>query len=97
MWFKGNRTRDLNEVELAAQLAEKLGDIDSLDITTEGAQQIFDQLAGVDGLLDFLRDTMVNDIKRYFAAQTDKERDIIRGGYSRTAYLRDSILDKMNK
>lgn len=84
--------RDLTEIELGSRLAEKLGDIDSLNLTAEGVNQVFSDLSRVEGLLDFLRDTMVSDIRRYFAAQTEKERDIIRGGFSRTAYLKTEIM-----
>ncbi len=87
--------RQLGEVELASRLADLMGDIDSVEIAKEGTKEIFAQLANVDGLMDFLRDTMVNDIKRYFSAQTDRERDIVRGGFYRTAYIRSQVLDSM--
>jgi hypothetical protein len=89
--------RDLTEIELATKLAEKLGDIDAIEITSEASVEIFRALGNVDGLLDYLRDTMCNDIKRYFAATNDKDRDIIRGGFSRTSYIRARILDGLNK
>lgn len=96
MWFPWqtgvNVERPMGEVELASKLAALTGDIESIEIAKEGKEEIFTDLAGVDGILDFLRDTMVNDIKRYFAAQNDHERDLIRGAFSRTAYLRSQVL-----
>jgi len=87
--------REMDEIELSSKLANLLGDIESVEIVTEAQKQIFKDLAGVDGLLDYLRDTLVNDMKRYFGAQSEKERDIIRGGFSRTAYIRSRILDSI--
>lgn len=86
--------RPMDEIELASKLAELMGDLDSVEITKDGAKEIYRAIGNVDGLLDHLKDIMLNDIRRYFAAQTEKERDIIRGGYSRTAYLRSQVLDQ---
>ena len=37
--------------------------------------------------LRFLRDTLGRDIKLYFQASTEKERDTIRGAHARTFYF----------
>jgi hypothetical protein len=88
---------DYNEIELAAMIADKLGDVDSMDITKEGVSEIYDALSGIEGLVDYLSDTMNKDIRRYFAAQTDKERDLIRGAFARTSYIRALVLDRKEK
>lgn len=81
--------------ELASMLAESLGDINTLSIPDEKEEaKIYKELNAVEGIIDILRDTMVKDIRRYFAAQTEKERDIIRGAFSRTAHWMTKILDK---
>ncbi len=95
--FKFWQKKEMNEIELSAALAEKMGDIQSVEITKDGAKEIYAQMGNIDGLLDHLRDTMVNDIKRYFAAQTDIERSIIRGAFSRTSYFRSLILTETGK
>lgn len=95
-WW-GIEKKELNEVELSAALAAKMGDIQSIEITKDGAKEIYASMGNIDGLLDHLRDTMVNDIKRYFAAQTDAERQIIRGAFSRTSYFRSLILTETGK
>lgn len=87
----------MTEVELASKLAELMGDVESIEITKEGVKEVFQQMGRIDGLLDFLRDVMMNDIKRYFNAATDREREIIRGGYSRTAYIRGLVIDALKK
>jgi hypothetical protein len=89
--------KDSTESELSFKLANKLGDLTAVEITTEGVDQLFTQLSGVDGLLDYLADTMRADINRYFSAVTDKDRDIIRGAFSRTAFIRAALLDKLRK
>ena len=88
---------DYSEVELAGMLADKLGNFDITEIAPEGVKEIYQGLAGVDGLLDYLKDTMIQDIKRYFAATTDHDRDLIRGAFSRTSYMRARILDTLGK
>ncbi len=94
MWGK-QETREYTASELAYKLAESLGDINSLSLPDEKEQaKIYKELNTIEGLVDMLRDTMVQDMRRYFAAQTDKERDIIRGGFARTAYWVARILDK---
>ncbi len=89
--------RPMDEIELAGKLAGLVGDIDSIDITKDGVKEIYNQLAGVDGLLDHLRDTMKTDIQRYFAAGSEHDRDLIRGAFLRTAYMRSLLLDNINK
>lgn len=105
MWFKKPEPeiiiktievdRELNEQELAGRLAMLLGDTDSVEMTKDATKEIFTAMGGIDGILDYLRDTMVADVKRYFAAQNDHDRDIIRGGFSRTAFLRSQIIDSL--
>ena len=102
MWMNGKQPPvtvdiDFTESELAFNLAEKLGDLTSVEITKEGIDQLYTELSGVDGLLDYLADTMRADINRYFSATTDKDRDIIRGAFSRTSYIRAILLDKIKK
>jgi hypothetical protein len=44
----------------------------------------------------FLRDVCARDIKLYFQAATDKERDTIRGAHARTHYF-ISLIKKANE
>lgn len=85
--------RQMDEVELASKLAELLGDLNSVDLTKDGAKDIYRDMGRIDGSIDAYKEIMMNDIKRYFAAQTEKERDTIRGAFARTAYLRSQMLD----
>lgn len=88
---EGIAIETFTDIELAAELCRRLGDLDSTTITQKEGEKIYKELGGIDGFVELLRDTMVNDIRRYFAAQTEKERDIIRGGFARTAYWKAII------
>lgn len=94
MWFNKQEVKPIDaftDIELATELARRQGDLDSTTITHEEGEKIYKELGAIDGLVELLRDTMVNDIRRYFAAQTEKERDIIRGGFARVAYWKAII------
>lgn len=93
----GKQIRDLPKVEYRNFDLETLGDIDSVEIAKEGVKEIYQSLAGVEGYLDYLKDTMNADIKRYFNAQTDGERQLIRGAFARTSFIRALILDTLKK
>lgn len=92
-FVKPKSLEDYTEVELATELARITGDFDSIDISTDTSKTLFQDLARVEGFSEYLKETMSNDIKRYFSAQTDHERNVIRGGFSRTSYLRARLLD----
>lgn len=85
--------KKLTEIELCERLAALMGDLNSVEITKDGAKEIYKDMGKVDGATDAYLEAMMNDIKRYFAAQTEKERDTIRGAFSRTAYFRSLMLD----
>lgn len=95
MWFKKFLpTREYTEAEFYLKFAEILGDVESKDIVPEAVTQIFNDVSMVDGFSEYLKDTLKNDLHRSFAAQNDRERDIIRGGFSRTAYILGKLLDR---
>jgi hypothetical protein len=80
--------------ELAEMLAAELGDTDSLTLTTGETEKIYAELANIDGLSELLRDTMIQDVRRYFGASDDNERNLIRGSFARTSYWRSKINNK---
>lgn len=84
----------LSEQELMSQFTESLGDLYELDLPNQEAEiKIYKTLAKVDGIHKLLRDTMVKDMRRYFAAQDDRERHLIYGAFSRTSYLYSRIVN----
>jgi len=83
--------------QLFGLVAERLGDTDSLNLVNEEEEQkVYHALASVDGLVDVLRDTMVKDMRRYFAIPNgpdgDRDREVIRGGFARTAHWMAKIM-----
>lgn len=85
-----------SENELAFALASKMGDLDDEEMTDKAVKLIFKDLAKVDGLPEYFRDTARKDVLRFFAATNDKERDVVKGAYARTAFLRSQVLKSRN-
>ncbi len=61
-----------------------------IDIDLDQGQRdlIFKDMSQIDGLMEYLRDTMSMDIKRYFSAPIEQQQ-IIMGAYHRTKYFYD--------
>ena len=45
--------------------------------------------------MQYMRKMANNDMRRYFAAVTDKDRDVIRGAFARTVYLKNRAVGKV--
>lgn len=67
------------------------------NITKELEASTFGSLQGNDSITQYLRETMSSDIKRYFSVSSDKERDQIKGAFSRTSYLLGKIVTHNTK
>ena len=81
----------ITESELSLAYAQEIGNVSEYKITAADSKRMFEDLAAVEGFLDYLRATSAQDIQRYFAAEDDKQRDIIRGAISRTLYFKGMI------
>ncbi len=77
--------------ETVEEMLQDLGNIEDNALSQEQEILVFKGLSQVEGLQEFLRDTMVKDLRRYFIAQNDKEREMIRGAFLRTEYFRNGI------
>lgn len=75
------------------ELASELGDPFEDSIDPEFEKSVMKDLRNVDGFHEYLRLTMSQDLKRYFAASNDTMRDQIKGHFSLAAY----ILGQMTK
>ncbi len=53
--------------------------------------EVFKTLQGSEGFTEYLRETLGQDMKRYFAASTESARDQIKGHFSFAVYLLGSI------
>lgn len=71
----------------------KISIVEEVDFPISAEDRLFKDLSGVDGFQDYLNSIASKDTKRYFMAETEKQRDIIKGGFSRIVYIK-SRLDK---
>lgn len=98
MWFKQDNSNELpEEVTLINRLIELWGGIETIEAESVGSDPLFKDLGRVDGFQEYLKDTLINDMKRYFVSQTDKDRDMIKGAFNRTIYIRSKILKSLDK
>ena len=87
--------RDIEEI--LAELIDVLEDPQESNISKELEASTFGSLQGNDSITQYLRETMSSDIKRYFSVSSDKERDQIKGAFSRTSYLLGKIVTHNTK
>lgn len=81
------------EEELLIELASLQSNPLDEQITPELTAEVFASLASIEGLLEYFKATMGQDMKRYFAASTDAERSQIKGHYSLAAYMRGKMVE----
>ena len=73
--------------EIILELKE-LTDFDDIDPKIEA--QIFKDLATVDGLQEYLSQTLAQDLKRYFQSPPGAQL-LVKGAFNRTLYLKNKI------
>ena len=97
---KDVRHLELNEDELLPLILNSFGGMDMVDISidTDEEKRIFEELSAIDGLQEYLRRTMAQDMKRHFNVQPVQQL-LIRGAFQRTAFFRKKLRerDKENK
>lgn len=64
-------------------------------LTEKEILELFRSYGENETFMRFLRDTCARDVRLYFQASTDKERDAIRGAHARTYYF-ISLIKKAN-
>lgn len=62
-------------------------DMDVSGVDKKLQQDIFKQLRSVDGIEEWLRATMAEDVKRHFSATSVAEQALIKGAYFRTRFI----------
>jgi hypothetical protein len=78
---------ELGDSDIGFMYAEKLGNVNEYTFPKKEEKKLFENLSAVDSFVDYLRATTAKDIQRYFAAEDDRQRDIIRGALSRTMFF----------
>lgn len=81
----------ITENYLGKRYGELIGDVNNYGIEKEMEGELFNDLSVVNGIKEYLDATMANDMQRYFAATDEKQRDIVRGAFARTAYLKSRL------
>lgn len=59
--------------------------------------EMFEDLSGVENFMEYLRQTMFNDVNRYFSASSEANRNQVKGAYSRSMYLRSRVMKANEK
>lgn len=81
--------------DILIELAEAIDNPIATKVPKEVENEIAHGLAQVVGLPDFLKLTMGADMRRYFNATPDEQKQI-KGAFARTAYLLSLTLPKQN-
>jgi hypothetical protein len=66
-------------------------------IPKEESEKLFNAVADIDGAFEYFRSTLESDMKRYFNATSDEDRNMIRGAYNRTMYFYKIMKGKLDK
>jgi hypothetical protein len=86
--------KDRTTDEILLELVESMESPLASNLDGKWERKVFEDVRGSDNLLEWCRETMAMDMKRYFSAVDDESRAQIKGAFSRTAYIR-GLLVKM--
>lgn len=84
---------ELTEDFLCYEIAKIIGDPREYSIEKKQEDLIFADLGRIEGIAMFLNATMAKDMQRDFASTPD-QRQLIRGAFARTAYLKSKLVKK---
>lgn len=84
-------TEKFSEDELLDQLSQVIGNPMEVQVDAEDHVRIIDEMSKIDGIQEFFRASMGIDMRLYFLAKSDKERDIVRGHFNCLAWLRKQM------
>lgn len=79
-----NQTKKMTLDEIMEAFVETMGNPLDYEINKDEQFALFVDLGKVDGLEDWLRTAMGEDIKRHFKAGTDEQRAHVKGEFGRT-------------
>lgn len=79
------------EEEICSMFAETIGDVSEYVIKAKDEIVLFNKLSEIEGLNDWLRATAAKDIQRYFAAEDEMVRRVVKGAVARIAYIRSKL------
>jgi len=82
---------DITEDIVAEFYGSLIGNPAEYDMGSQESELFFQQLAGLEGIDEYLKDMAAKDMVRYFGASNDKERDMVRGAFARTVYIENKV------
>lgn len=81
----------IHKSDLQPDIIESIPNPRDIPEVKDMEEQFFRDLAAVDKIDLFLDATLFANLKREFNSQTDQERNLIKGHYAMTAYLKKGI------
>lgn len=81
--------------EILAELVAAMDNPVAASVSKEQEQEIGKALSEVEGLHSFLKETMGADMRRYFSAAPEEQKQI-KGAFARTAYIYSLTVPKEN-
>lgn len=84
------KEKDYSIEELEEKLLEKY-DLNDCKFDTKFENEIIEELKTVNNLHHYLQILINKDIIRYFPAQDDNQRNLIRGAFVRTLYIKNKL------
>jgi len=98
-YYKLKEVRDLTkkpftEYELSSMYLDTLGDLTDFVHNEKEETKMFNDVKGISGFAEYLRAMSAYDVRRYFSAENDKQRDLIKGLFARAIYLRSRLTGK---
>lgn len=86
---------ELTEEFLSWELAKMIGNPNDYSIEKKQEEQFFQDLAKIDGVMEYLSATAAKDMQRYFAAPQGQQ-DVVKGAFARTVYLKSRLTKSKN-
>lgn len=84
---------DITDDELIDIIVSKWTDNFNDDIEKEQEDKVFKSIVGIEGFNEYLRVTLIRDMKRYFKAMPIQQPEI-RGAFMRTSYMRSKLMEQ---
>lgn len=82
--------------ELLEMLVEAIGNPFEVELSQDEIVSIISQWGQVDGSNELLHGILGRDVINYWKAKSDLERENVRGGFTRTAWIR-GVMRKANE
>lgn len=86
------QVKNITDEELSSIIINKWTGDFSDDIDKDAEKKLFKSLVGIEGFGDYLRISLIGDIKRYYKALPLQQSEV-RGAFMRTSYIRSKLIE----